>query len=91
MYVVIAYDTPDDKRRAKIAKTLKNFGFRTQLSVFEAILTQQELEKLIDKLKNIQDEQQDSIRIYPLCAKCQENMIIIGINKKIETQAFIIV
>jgi len=91
MYVVIAYDTPDDKRRAKIAKTLKNFGFRTQLSVFEAILNQKELEKLIDKLKNLTDEQQDSVRIYPLCAKCQENIIVIGINKKIETQAFIIV
>jgi CRISPR-associated protein Cas2 len=90
MYVVIAYDTPDDKRRGKIAKILKNFGFRTQLSVFEAILSNEELERLITKLKNIADNKQDSIRIYSLCAKCQENMILIGISKKVETPAYII-
>lgn len=90
MYIVIAYDTPNDKRRAKIAKLLKNFGFRIQLSVFEAILNKQELDKLIYKLKNVADDKQDSIRIYPLCEKCQENMILIGIGKKVETQPYII-
>lgn len=90
MYLVVAYDTPSNKRRNKIAKTLKNFGFRTQLSVFEAIVNQNELQRIIKALNNIIDPVEDSIRIYPLCQKCQENFIILGRGNKIEKQAFII-
>ena len=39
LYLVIAYDTPDDRRRARLAKLLKGFGERRQYSVFEARLT----------------------------------------------------
>jgi len=34
-FIVLAYDIPDDRRRTKLFKTLKRFGFPVQESVFE--------------------------------------------------------
>ena len=38
MFIVISYDIPDNKRRTKVMKTLKNFGAHVQYSVVECEL-----------------------------------------------------
>jgi CRISPR-associated protein Cas2 len=38
-YLIIAYDSPSDKRRNKMAKKLKTYGERRQYSLFEARVT----------------------------------------------------
>ncbi|MFX8926207.1 CRISPR-associated endonuclease Cas2, partial [Acinetobacter baumannii] len=38
LYAIVAYDTPSDSRRAKLARLLKGFGERRQFSVFECRL-----------------------------------------------------
>ena len=35
MFVVVAYDIPDDRRRTRVAKVLEDYGDRVQYSVFE--------------------------------------------------------
>lgn len=38
MLVVVSYDVREDRRRTRLAHTLKDFGERVQLSVFECRL-----------------------------------------------------
>ncbi len=50
---IVAYDITDDKERDKIAKVLKDFGFRVQKSVFECRLTEKELKKMLSRLEQL--------------------------------------
>jgi CRISPR-associated protein Cas2 len=61
----VVYDITDDLERLKVAKLLKDYGFRVQKSVFECRLTKTEKEKLIKNLKDL-DIKTGSIKIYRL-------------------------
>lgn len=63
--VIVTYDISDNKKRYKIDKTLKAFGFRVQRSVFEAFLNEFSIAKLKALLKKFADDN-DSIKIYAL-------------------------
>ncbi len=63
-YLVIAYDTPNDKRRNKIVKVLKRFGERRQYSLFEARVTRDQLATLKRELVRHTDEAEDTLAIY---------------------------
>ncbi len=65
-FYTIAYDIPDDGRRVKVANTLKSFGERVQLSVFECWLNPAQLQELKRLLQKKADLTQDSVRIYPI-------------------------
>ena len=62
-FVVVSYDIPDDRRRTKVMKTLKNFGAHIQYSVFECRLEKDELGKMRRSLKRLA-RKEDSIRLY---------------------------
>lgn len=64
LYLVIAYDTPSDSRRAKLAKLLKGFGERRQYSVFEARLTREGWAHLKGKLEALIDPKEDILAVY---------------------------
>lgn len=51
MFYLISYDIPDDRRRVRVAKTLKDYGDRVQYSVFECILAGPLLGELMVKPK----------------------------------------
>jgi len=80
MFRVISYDTPDDRRRNQIARTLKNFGERVQFSVFECLLDQKEFEDLMANLSKIILAQEDSIRVYSFCSTCEKLVNILGLG-----------
>jgi CRISPR-associated protein Cas2 len=75
---VIAYDIPNDKRRTRIHKLLLGFGKWTQYSLFECFLTKKELVLLRSKLAEHLIEKEDSVRFYPLCASCLNNVETVG-------------
>ncbi len=77
MFYIVSYDIPDDRRRNKTAKTLLDFGARVQYSVFECIMDDQLLGKMLKRLKKIVSEK-DSVRIYTLCAKCEKVIKVLG-------------
>jgi len=77
MFYVVSYDISDDKRRNRVGNVLLDFGKRVQYSVFECILDDQLLKKMSQKLCQIISED-DSVRIYTLCAKCEKIVKIIG-------------
>lgn len=71
MMVLITYDvsTVDkegEKRLRQVAKTCENVGQRVQNSVFECLLMPDQFVLLKNKLLNIIDKEEDSLRIYYL-------------------------
>lgn len=78
MFYLVSYDIPDDKRRTKLSKTIKDFGDRVQCSVFECILEKDLLDKMVARISEIIDKGDDSVRIYTLCANCESTIKVIG-------------
>jgi CRISPR-associated protein Cas2 len=78
MFYSICYDVKDDARRLKVAKVLKDYGTRVQLSVFEAELDERKLERLKSRVRKVLDDAEDSLRLYPLCGACMCRIEIIG-------------
>ncbi len=80
MFYLVSYDIPDDKKRNKIADILLDFGTRIQYSVFECIMDSTLLEKMTAKLSRLISDN-DSVRIYALCAKCEGTVRVMGKEK----------
>ncbi len=78
MFYIVSYDIPDDRKRTRVAKTMLDYGTRVQYSVFECIIGEDKLlEKMISKLSGLVSEE-DSVRIYALCAKCEKVVKVLG-------------
>lgn len=75
---VCAYDIPDDRRRLRVARVLEGYGDRVQLSVFEAVLSQEQLDTLVAEVTAELELGEDALTIYPLCAACAGRMHRLG-------------
>ncbi|MEM4413798.1 MAG: CRISPR-associated endonuclease Cas2 [Candidatus Caldarchaeum sp.] len=71
LFVIVAYDIPNDRRRTRLHKKLRNFGKAVQLSVFECIITRQQFHKLRQVVNRLIDSREDHVRYYVLCPICQ--------------------
>lgn len=91
MFYAISYDIGDDRRRHRVSETLKDFGTRVQLSVFETQATGAQLEDLIRRVKGLLDEEEDSVRIYPMCAGCKDAIQVLGQGKVTQLPDVIII
>ena len=78
MFYSICYDIKDDRRRVQVAKVLADFGERVQFSVFEANLSPEESAQLIRRASRVLHPEEDSLRLYPLCAACASRIQILG-------------
>ncbi len=81
MFTIISYDIVDDKRRTKVMKLLKGYGTRVQYSVFECILNPGEFSRLGRELRELIDQDVDSVRCYRLDADAVERIAIYGIGR----------
>jgi CRISPR-associated protein Cas2 len=84
MLIVVSYDVVSDRRRTRLAHTLKDFGQRVQYSVFECRLEAEALESLRQKVDKIIDPLEDSVRIYRLCLECDRQVEIQGMGEVTE-------
>jgi CRISPR-associated protein Cas2 len=78
MLIVVSYDVPNDRRRTRLAHTLKDFGERVQYSVFECHLDERALETLRMRIFHLLNLQEDSVRIYRLCKECDRLLEVLG-------------
>jgi len=69
-FVVIAYDISANKRRIKVAKILEKYGYRTNYSVFECLITPTQLSALKEELAQSIKPVKDIILVYYLCKDC---------------------
>lgn len=75
-FVVVSYDIPDDRRRARICKLLKDYGRRVQYSVFECQLRPRDFKRLRERLKPLLEPKEDDVRFYRLCAACLPRALV---------------
>jgi len=78
MFCVISYDIVDNRRRYRLAKALKNFGYRVQKSVFECQVDDRQFLKMKKQVEKLIDREEDSVRYYFLCARCQNQVEVSG-------------
>ena len=82
MFVVVAYDIADDRRRNRVATILSDYGERVNFSVFECeFKNSTELEVLKSKLKRKINAKNDHVRYYPICKKCRARISVQGYGK----------
>jgi CRISPR-associated protein Cas2 len=81
MLILVSYDIPDDRRRTRLAHALKDFGERVQYSVFECNLKEDQLNRLRARVTALIEPQEDSVRIYRLCAECAARLEIQGLGR----------
>ena len=84
MLIVVAYDVPDDRRRGRLAHALKDFGERVNYSVFECHLKASELDRLRRRALGLIDAEEDSLRIYRMCAECAPRREAHGVGRPTE-------
>ncbi len=90
MLYIVAYDISNDRRRTKVHKALCGFGEWTQYSLFECFLDAKELVQLRAKLDTILNSAEDSVRIYPLCQTCQNQVKTVGSDAPKEKITYIL-
>ena len=73
----------DDRKRNRVANILLDYGTRVQFSVFECNLDDKLLKKMTSRVSKVISED-DSLRIYPLCAKCKATVEVFGLGKVTE-------
>ncbi|WP_259720175.1 CRISPR-associated endonuclease Cas2 [Synechococcus sp. CS-1328] len=74
----MAYDSPSNRRRRKIASLLEGYGVRVQWSVFECRLREEEIKVLVHRLRRIVNDEQDSIRLWPLRDSSLQQVVQLG-------------
>lgn len=68
VFVLVIYDITDNRRRRKLERFLRGYGFRVQKSAFEAKIRKKAYRKLISGLSDFAGEE-DSIRVYKIIGK----------------------
>lgn len=75
---VIIYDVPDDRRRARLYKLLKQYGAPAQLSAFEARLAAHERRQLIREVGKLIDPTLDRFTLYPIGREQERGVLHVG-------------
>lgn len=96
MYILITYDVQTEthegeKRLRKVARLCQDYGQRVQNSVFECILTDVQLADLKNRLQQIIDTVNDSIRIYYLNRNENRRIVTLGKNNTIDVEGTLII
>jgi len=87
---LVSYDVVDRQRRRALHELLSNHGERVQFSVFECWLTLARRKVLKRWVSDAIDAGEDSVRWYPLCAWCRNDIDIQGRGKSTEDEGFYI-
>lgn len=89
LYVVVAYDIEDDRRRTRIARILEGYGERVQYSVFECEVEERHLQRLIHSLERV-IRPGDAIRVYRM-PRSRADVLILGGREMVHSPRVIIV
>jgi CRISPR-associated protein Cas2 len=91
MFVTVAYDVVDDRKRARLSKALSEYGRRVQKSVFECEVDEGQYLRMRERVEKEIDPEEDSVRYYPLCARCLGNIQVYGLGVVREEEEVVIV
>jgi CRISPR-associated protein Cas2 len=91
MITLITYDITDPKRLNNLRVFLKEFGLRTQKSVFECDIDDEALKRIRAYCRDHLDIARDSVRIYKICNRCMGKVVISGAGLKVTQMEYMIV
>jgi CRISPR-associated protein Cas2 len=91
VFVVVSYDIPDDKRRTKVMKALRNFGAHVQYSVFECDVKEPAYKRMRERLKALISPGHDSVRFYFLDADAVKKIEVVGKRPVEQAKEFYVV
>ncbi len=96
MFVLVSYDvsTKDSegaKRLRRVAKICQNYGQRVQYSVFECIVDPAQWEFFKQKLIDVIDLDQDSLRFYYLGKNWRRRVEHVGAKESFDQEGPLIV
>jgi CRISPR-associated protein Cas2 len=80
MFVILVYDA-NEKRVQKFHKICKKYLMHVQNSVFEGEITDADLRKLTDELREVIEETEDSVLVYKSRTRKYFERESIGIKK----------
>lgn len=80
MYYILVYDV-NVKRVSKMLKLVREYLNHVQNSVFEGELTDAQLEELKYKIRQLMNEEEDSVIIYCVGSKRWSNREVLGVEK----------
>ena len=83
MITLITYDITEPKRLNDLRQFLKEFGLRTQKSVFECDIDNDALKRIRAYCRDHLDIVKDSVRIYKICNRCVGKAMISGAGIKV--------
>ena len=78
MNMIVAYDIADPKRLNKVAKIIKDYGFRVQKSIFEVTVDNKRFIEMKARIEYEINHEEDGVKFFPLCRKCAESIENIG-------------
>jgi len=78
MITVITYDITEPRRLNRLRRFLKEYGIRSQRSVFECRLSRAELADIRKYCLSRLDLKEDSVRIYRICDRCMARAFVQG-------------
>lgn len=84
MYVVVCYDVVSDRRRARLLRRLKGFLPHVQKSVFEGEIDEPRLLALRQRVLEVIDPTEDTVRVYRLCGRCIPATEVLGLGVYVE-------
>lgn len=70
LFVVVAYDISNTRKRTKISKMLEQYGVRINRSVFECMFTKDQFAKIKIELMAKINPKTDVLVFYVLCINC---------------------
>jgi CRISPR-associated protein Cas2 len=92
LFCLICFDIVDDRARTRAAKVLKEYGVRVQKSVFECgRLSEEKFLKLKERLEDLIDSSEDTVRYYFVCRGCLDKMEYSGIGVAPDTKNYRVV
>ena len=78
MNMIVAYDIADERRLARVAKIVKDYGIRVQKSIFEVTVNDGVFAEMKGRIEDVIVEDEDGVKYFPLCEKCAGTVEIIG-------------
>ena len=91
MITLVTYDITDPKRLNATRKFLKEFGLRTQKSVFECDIDDVAVKRIRSWCRDNLDIAKDSVRIYRICNRCMDKVVISGTGLKVTQMDYMVV
>lgn len=76
--LVVSYDVSEDRRRRRLAGRLSGRLERVQYSVFEGTVRRAVIPDILSAAAEEIDPGTDSVRAYPLCARCRAAIEVLG-------------